>query len=74
MLIAHMEILHEPEDGNYPLFCQAKSALRAAMDTILRSPPAASQQSGSPNVLSSAELVSSDWMLSDHFGLGLDSW
>lgn len=66
VLIAHMGILHDPEDGNYQLFCQAKNALHSAMDTILN-PPDTTQPENSPSMLS-------DWMLSDHFGFGMDSW
>jgi hypothetical protein len=73
VLIAHMGILHDPGDGNYQLFYQAKNALQSAMDTILNVPDA-SQPENSFNILSTATMVSSDWMLSDHFGLGVDSW
>lgn len=66
VLVAHMGILHDPEDGNYQLFCQAKNALHSAMDSILN-PPDTGQPENSPSMLP-------DWMLSDHFGLGVDTW
>jgi hypothetical protein len=74
VLIAHMGVLHDPGDGNYQLFCQAKGALQSAMDTIF-DPPNTSQPESSLNLLSSAALApEADWMLSDYLGLGVDSW
>lgn len=67
-----MGVLHDPGDGNYQLFCQAKTALQSAMDTILN-PPDTNQPESSLNMLSTAAL-SPDWMLSDYLGLGVDSW
>uniref|UniRef100_A0A093XMK4 Uncharacterized protein YbbC n=2 Tax=Talaromyces marneffei PM1 TaxID=1077442 RepID=A0A093XMK4_TALMA len=72
VLIAHMGVLHDPGDGNYQLFCHAKSALQSAMDTIL-SPPDPGQPENSLEMLSSAAL-SPDWIFSDYLGLGVDSW
>lgn len=72
VLIAHMGVLHDPGDGNYQLFCHAKSALQSAMDTIL-SPPDPAQPENSLDMLSSAAL-SPDWIFSDYLGLGVDSW
>lgn len=37
MLIAHIDILHGPNDGNFQLFCQAKRSLQSVMDMILES-------------------------------------
>ncbi|CRG89170.1 Pre-mRNA-splicing helicase BRR2 [Talaromyces islandicus] len=72
VLIAHMAVLHDPGDGNYQLFCHAKSALQSAMDTIL-SPPDPGQPENSLDMLSTAAL-SPDWIFSDYLGLGVDSW
>lgn len=71
VLIAHMGILHDPGDGNYQLFCQAKSALQSAMDTILQ-PSSANQSENSLDISSGA--LSPNWMYSDYLGLGVDSW
>ncbi|KAL3256614.1 hypothetical protein ABHI18_007448 [Aspergillus niger] len=72
VLIAHMGVLHDPGDGNYQLFCHAKSALQSAMDTILSLPDPA-QPENSLDMLSSPAL-SPDWIFSDYLGLGVDSW
>lgn len=72
VLIAHMGILHDPGDGNYQLFFQAKTALQSAMDSILN-PPDPSQPENSLDMLSTAAL-SPDLMFSDYLGLGVDSW
>jgi hypothetical protein len=71
VLIAHMGVLHDPGDGNYQLFCQAKNALQSAMDTILQ--PSTTDQSESPLDMSHPA-IPPDWLYSDYLGLGVESW
>lgn len=72
VLIVHMAILHNPGDGNYQLFCQARTALQTSMDSILN-PPDPSQTESSLEMLSTAAL-SPDLIFTDYLGLGVDSW
>lgn len=75
VLIAHMGILHDPGDGNYQLFCQAKSALQSAMDTILQPSSSADHHSESPlDNITNPPTIPPDWIYSDYLGLGVDSW
>lgn len=66
-----MGILHDPGDGNYQLFCQAKNALQSAMDTILQ--PSVTNHSESPLAITNPT-IPPDWLYSDYLGLGVDSW
>lgn len=48
ILLGHMDHLHEPGDGNYKLFRQAKSILSGVIASIL-SPPRTSGERTSPS-------------------------
>jgi hypothetical protein len=71
VLIAHMGVLHDPGDGNYQLFCQAKNSLQSAMDTILQ--PSTTDQSETPLDMSHPANPP-DWLYPDYLGLGVESW
>jgi hypothetical protein len=73
VLLAHIDILQEPDDGNYQLFTQAVTALQSALDAIL-SPPSDSSSDNLQNMMSNTAPVQQDWILSEHFGFGMDSW
>ena len=73
VLLAHISILQEPDDGNYELFRRAANALQSAMDAIL-SPESEAFADNLPQLQPDTTSALPEWMISDHFGIGMDSW
>lgn len=72
MLIAHIDILHSPDDGNFQLFSQAKRSLRSVMDMLLQ--PPGPTQIETPSTSAAPDLPAVDWMASEHIGFDGGFW
>ncbi|KAJ5951090.1 transcriptional regulator family: Fungal Specific TF [Penicillium vulpinum] len=72
VLIAHMDILHSPNDGNFKLFSQAKRSLQSVVDMLLQ-PLNPLIIEASPTHLNT-ELPSADWMVPEYCGFDSDFW
>lgn len=71
VLMGHMEYIHEPEDGNYRLFRQARAILKGVVASILHPPHAL--QAATPVTEPSPMSSLSDPML-DQWALKPDFW
>lgn len=72
MLIAHIDVLHSPDDGNFQLFSQAKRSLQSVMDMLLQ--PLDPSQLETPTASASADMPPIDWMVSEHVGFDGGFW
>lgn len=72
VLIAHIDILHSPNDGNFQLFAQAKRSLQSVMDMLLQ--PLDPSQMETPSTSAAADFSAIDWMMSEHCGFDGGFW
>jgi hypothetical protein len=72
VLIAHMDILHSPHDGNFKLFSQAKRSLQSVVDMLLQPLKPLGMETSSTNL--DAEMPSADWLVPDYCGFDGDFW
>ncbi|KAJ5383022.1 transcriptional regulator family: Fungal Specific TF [Penicillium concentricum] len=72
VLIAHMDILHSPNDGNFKLFSQAKRSLQSVVDMLLQPMNPIAMEASSTHL--NTELPSADWMVPDYCGFDGDFW
>ncbi|KXG45678.1 Peptidase M19, renal dipeptidase [Penicillium griseofulvum] len=72
VLIAHMDILHSPHDGNFKLFSQAKRSLQSVVDMLLQPLNPLGMETSSTSL--GAEMPSADWMVPDYCGFDGDFW
>lgn len=72
VLIAHMDILHSPNDGNFKLFGQAKRSLQSVLDILLQT--LGGDELDAHTIPASAEVTSLDWMNSDYCGFNGGFW
>lgn len=72
ILVAHIDILHSPNDGNFHLFSQAKRSLQSVMDMLLQ--PLNPSQLETPSASGPADLSAIDWMVSEHCGFDGGFW
>ncbi|OBT81241.1 hypothetical protein VE02_09831, partial [Pseudogymnoascus sp. 03VT05] len=72
VLTAHLDVLFEPGDGNYQLFCEAKRVLQSILEIAI-TPSAPRQVDGSlPD--SAIGFSESDWESFDQWGFDSDFW
>lgn len=73
ILMGHMDYLHEPGDGNYKLFQQAKKVLKEVIETVLRIPGMAQADAQTQNYASHSWSPLQDPGM-DHWLLNPESW
>jgi hypothetical protein len=72
VLTAHLDVLFEPGDGNYQLFCEAKQVLQSILDIVIT--PAGQRQVEDSLPVSAIGFTEEDWASVDQWGFDSDFW
>lgn len=72
MLTAHLDVLFEPGNGNYQLFCDAKQVLQSILEIVITSAGQRQVEGSFPN--SAIGFNEEDWASVDQWGFDSDFW
>ncbi|KFY85283.1 hypothetical protein V500_08541 [Pseudogymnoascus sp. VKM F-4518 (FW-2643)] len=72
VLTAHLDVLFEPGDGNYQLFCEAKQVLQSIVEIVIT--PAAQRQVEDSLPDSAMGFSEEGWASVDQWGFDSDFW
>ncbi|KFZ12732.1 hypothetical protein V502_06944 [Pseudogymnoascus sp. VKM F-4520 (FW-2644)] len=72
VLTAHLDVLFEPGDGNYQLFCEAKQVLQSILEIVIT--PAAQRQVEDSLPDSAMGFSEEGWASVDQWGFDSDFW
>lgn len=72
VLTAHLDVLFEPGDGNYQLFCEAKRVLQSILEIAITPAPQRQVDGSLPD--SAIGFSEADWESFDQWGFDSDFW
>ena len=72
VLTAHLDVLFEPGDGNYQLFCEAKQVLQSILEIVIT--PASQRQVENSLPASAMGFSEEGWASVDQWGFDSDFW